>query len=106
MANGIATTRMVIEMARAGMLGFFGAAGLGQVGPARLVAQGLQLAFGIPNILKDILSIGLGGRFGGHFVGGLGCLIVDRSILQIHSLLRRAHIVSKGNLVVSLLGLL
>jgi PfaD family protein len=28
MANGIATTRMVIEMANAGMLGFFGAAGL------------------------------------------------------------------------------
>ena len=28
MANGIATTRMVVEMARAGMLGFFGAAGL------------------------------------------------------------------------------
>ncbi|MFT3926482.1 MAG: PfaD family polyunsaturated fatty acid/polyketide biosynthesis protein [Myxococcales bacterium] len=33
MANGISTTRMVIEMARAGMLGFFGAGGLsyGQV---------------------------------------------------------------------------
>lgn len=29
MANGIATTRMVIEAGRAGMLGFFGAAGLG-----------------------------------------------------------------------------
>ncbi|MBX4178030.1 PfaD family polyunsaturated fatty acid/polyketide biosynthesis protein [Streptomyces geysiriensis] len=29
MANGIATTRMVTAMARAGMLGFFGAAGLG-----------------------------------------------------------------------------
>ena len=29
MANGIATTRLVIEMARAGFLGFFGAAGLG-----------------------------------------------------------------------------
>jgi trans-AT polyketide synthase, acyltransferase and oxidoreductase domains len=29
MANGIATTRMVIAAARAGMLGFFGAAGLG-----------------------------------------------------------------------------
>lgn len=28
MANGIATARMVVEMARAGMLGFFGAAGL------------------------------------------------------------------------------
>ncbi len=28
MANGIATTSMVVEMARAGMLGFFGAAGL------------------------------------------------------------------------------
>lgn len=28
MANGICTTRIVIEMARAGMLGFFGAAGL------------------------------------------------------------------------------
>jgi len=28
MANGIATSRLVIEMARAGMLGFFGAAGL------------------------------------------------------------------------------
>ncbi len=30
MANGIATTRMVIEMARNGYLGFFGAAGLGR----------------------------------------------------------------------------
>ncbi|MFO0683112.1 MAG: PfaD family polyunsaturated fatty acid/polyketide biosynthesis protein [Sandaracinus sp.] len=30
MANGIATTRIVIEMARAEMLGFFGAAGLGR----------------------------------------------------------------------------
>jgi PfaD family protein len=29
MANGIATTRMVIEAGRAGMLGFFGSAGLG-----------------------------------------------------------------------------
>ena len=29
MANGIATARMVIAMANAGMLGFFGAAGLG-----------------------------------------------------------------------------
>jgi trans-AT polyketide synthase, acyltransferase and oxidoreductase domains len=29
MANGIATTTIVIEMARAGMIGFFGAAGLG-----------------------------------------------------------------------------
>ena len=29
MANGIASTRLVIEMARAGFLGFFGAAGLG-----------------------------------------------------------------------------
>jgi NAD(P)H-dependent flavin oxidoreductase YrpB (nitropropane dioxygenase family) len=29
MANGIATTRLVIAMARAHMLGFFGAAGLG-----------------------------------------------------------------------------
>ncbi len=30
MANGIATTKLVIEMARARMLGFFGAAGLGK----------------------------------------------------------------------------
>lgn len=29
MANGITTTKMVIEMARAGMIGFFGAGGLG-----------------------------------------------------------------------------
>ena len=29
MANGIASTRLVIAMARAGFLGFFGAAGLG-----------------------------------------------------------------------------
>ncbi len=35
MANGIATTRMVIEMARAEMLGFFGAGGLA---PARVEA--------------------------------------------------------------------
>jgi PfaD family protein len=32
MANGIATPRMVIEMARAGFLGFFGAAGLSPAG--------------------------------------------------------------------------
>ena len=37
MANGIATAQMVIEMARAQMLGFFGAAGL----PIERVAQGL-----------------------------------------------------------------
>ena len=35
MANGIATTRLVIDMARAGCLGFFGAAGLS---PARVEA--------------------------------------------------------------------
>ena len=36
MANGIATARMVIEMARAGFLGFFGAAGLS---PSRVEAN-------------------------------------------------------------------
>jgi PfaD family protein len=38
MANGIATSRLVIAMARAGMLGFFGAAGL----PLAKVEQGLD----------------------------------------------------------------
>lgn len=41
MANGIATTRLVIEMARAGCLGFFGAAGLS---PARVQAAVDELA--------------------------------------------------------------
>jgi len=40
MANGIATTRIVIEVGRAGMLGFFGAAGLD---PARVEAAIVQL---------------------------------------------------------------
>ncbi|MCK6507875.1 PfaD family polyunsaturated fatty acid/polyketide biosynthesis protein [Myxococcota bacterium] len=40
MANGIATTRIVIEMGRAGMLGFFGAAGLD---PARVEAALVEL---------------------------------------------------------------
>lgn len=39
MANGIATTRMVTEMARAGMLGFFGAAGLGLPEVERAVGE-------------------------------------------------------------------
>ena len=41
MANGIATTRLVIEMGKAGMMGFFGAAGLG---PARVEAAIDELA--------------------------------------------------------------
>jgi trans-AT polyketide synthase, acyltransferase and oxidoreductase domains len=40
MANGIATTRLVIEMAKSGYLGFFGAAGLG---PDRVDAAIVQL---------------------------------------------------------------
>lgn len=39
MANGIATTRMVVAMARAGMLGFFGAAGLDLSTVERAVAE-------------------------------------------------------------------
>lgn len=39
MANGIATTRMVIAMARAGMMGFFGAAGLGFEAVERAVRE-------------------------------------------------------------------
>ena len=43
MANGIASTRLVIAMARAGFLGFFGAAGLGpatvETGPGRTRAR-------------------------------------------------------------------
>jgi trans-AT polyketide synthase/acyltransferase/oxidoreductase domain-containing protein len=50
MANGICTTKIVIEMAKAGMMGFFGAAGLG---PARIEAaldeiQGALGAQGLP----------------------------------------------------------
>lgn len=40
MANGIATTRIVIEMGRAGMLGFFGAAGLD---PDRVEASVIEM---------------------------------------------------------------
>jgi PfaD family protein len=47
MAQGLATPRMVIEMARAGMLGFFGAAGL----PPARIAQAL-----------DGIAAGLGGQ--------------------------------------------
>ncbi|MFT7621774.1 MAG: trans-AT polyketide synthase/acyltransferase/oxidoreductase domain-containing protein [Myxococcota bacterium] len=39
MANGIATTRLVISMARAGMLGFFGAAGLSLARVTREIDQ-------------------------------------------------------------------
>ena len=45
MANGIATTEMVIAMARAGFLGFFGAAGLPRHRVAAAVSE-LQLALG------------------------------------------------------------
>ena len=45
MANGIASTRLVAEMARAGMLGFFGAAGLGL---ARIEAAIDELGAAIP----------------------------------------------------------
>lgn len=39
MANGIATTRMVVALARAGMLGFFGAAGLTPTAVEKAVAE-------------------------------------------------------------------
>jgi PfaD family protein len=45
MANGIATTRLVIEMAKAGFLGFFGAAGLSQPRVAAAVDE-LEAALG------------------------------------------------------------
>jgi trans-AT polyketide synthase, acyltransferase and oxidoreductase domains len=45
MANGIATTAMVIEMARAGMLGFFGAAGLAPARVARALDE-IEAAIG------------------------------------------------------------
>ena len=45
MANGIATTRLVITMARAGMLGFFGAAGLSR-GRVEASIDELQQALG------------------------------------------------------------
>ncbi len=45
MANGIATTRLVIEVARAGFLGFFGAAGLGPDRVARALDE-LDAALG------------------------------------------------------------
>ncbi|MCK6549077.1 PfaD family polyunsaturated fatty acid/polyketide biosynthesis protein [Myxococcota bacterium] len=45
MANGIATTRLVIEIARAGFLGFFGAAGLGPERVARALDE-LDAALG------------------------------------------------------------
>ncbi len=45
MANGIATTRLVIEMARTGCLGFFGAAGLQRDVVASAIEE-LQIALG------------------------------------------------------------
>ncbi len=47
MANGIASTRLVEEMGRAGMLAIFGAAGLS---PARVEAAIVHLAESIPNV--------------------------------------------------------
>lgn len=49
MANGIATTRLVIEMARAQMLGFFGAAGLEPVQVERAVDELSAGLRGTPN---------------------------------------------------------
>ena len=46
MANGIATTQLVISMARAGFLGFFGAAGLS---PARITAAIDELSAALPD---------------------------------------------------------
>ncbi|MGW5117280.1 PfaD family polyunsaturated fatty acid/polyketide biosynthesis protein [Streptomyces noursei] len=49
MANGIATVAMVVAMARAGMLGFFGAAGLGPEHVERAVAELASGLAGKPN---------------------------------------------------------
>jgi trans-AT polyketide synthase, acyltransferase and oxidoreductase domains len=49
MANGIATTRMVAALARAGLLGFFGAAGLGPAAVERAVAELSATLGGRPN---------------------------------------------------------
>lgn len=49
MANGIATTRLVIEVARAGMLGFFGAAGLHRDRVAQAVDELLGALGGTPH---------------------------------------------------------
>jgi PfaD family protein len=61
MANGIATPRLVVAMARAGMLGFFGAAGLS---PAR-VASAL-----------DEIQQGLGGGGGGPASASWGANLI------------------------------
>lgn len=49
MANGIATTRLVIEMARAEMLGFFGAAGLDPARVERAIDELATALKGSPN---------------------------------------------------------
>jgi trans-AT polyketide synthase, acyltransferase and oxidoreductase domains len=49
MANGIATARLVTALARAEMLGFFGAAGLGPAAIARAVAELSSALSGRPN---------------------------------------------------------
>lgn len=49
MANGIATTRMVVAMARAEMLGFFGAGGLGFPEVERAVQELAAELAGMPN---------------------------------------------------------
>lgn len=49
MANGIATTRMVAAMAEAGMLGFFGAGGLGLPAIEEALAQLAGRLGGLPN---------------------------------------------------------
>lgn len=49
MANGIATTRMVVALARAEMLGFFGAAGLGPAAIDKAVAELSATLPGRPN---------------------------------------------------------
>ena len=49
MANGIATTRMVVAMAHAGMLGFFGAGGLGHASVERAVDELVSALGDSPN---------------------------------------------------------
>ena len=98
MANGIATADMVIAMARAGMLGFFGAAGLGYekvVAGIDRIIEGVsdlpQASWGAnlihsPNepMLEDRRANPLGDRFGAGCTGQVGFgLVHDRHRVMI-----------------------
>jgi trans-AT polyketide synthase/acyltransferase/oxidoreductase domain-containing protein len=79
MANGIATTRLVIAMARANMLGFYGAAGLSHARVEAAVTEleqtlGTSAAWGV-NLIHSPNEVGL--------ENAVADLLIRRSVLRI-----------------------